>query len=160
MEAAPRPLPSLAKDWRQPEPTPTNQARRERHGDEVYPTVDGLVFASRAELAVYQLLQELQRERLPQSTVAIWPLAAAKLRDAGVRSPDFTVLGNGRATIIEVDGPHQYGRTRKADDEDRDRHWLRCSIPTIRIAHEHTTNPTAPKGRLREDLTRTLFSPR
>ncbi|MEU8974903.1 hypothetical protein AB0D11_37580 [Streptomyces monashensis] len=70
------------------------------------------------------------------------------------------MLGNGRATIIEVDGPHHYRRTLKADDEDRDRHWLHCGIPTIRIAHEHTTSPTALKERLREDLTRTLFPPR
>jgi hypothetical protein len=28
--------------------------------------------------------------------------------------------------VIEVDGSHHYGRTRKADDEDRDRHWIRC----------------------------------
>ncbi|MFE0377269.1 hypothetical protein ACFW1M_17155 [Streptomyces inhibens] len=163
VEAALRPFPGITQDWRHQDTdplTPTNQARRERKSNEVYPTADDLVFASRAELAVYHVLQELQRERPTQNGMAILPLASAKLRDAGVRSPDFTVLGNGRAVIIEVDGPHHYGRTRKADDEDRDRHWARCGIHTIRIAHEHTSDPASVKERLREDLTRTLFPPR
>ena len=50
-----------------------------------------------------------------------WPAAGARLRDAGVRTPDFVVIGNGRAGIIEVDGPHHFGATRKADDHARDR---------------------------------------
>jgi len=33
-----------------------------------------------------------------------------------VRTPDFLVLGNGRAAIIEADGSYHYGRTRKVDD--------------------------------------------
>lgn len=163
VEAALRDLPGVAQDWRQLDTgylSPTNQARRERGKGERYPTAHGLVFASRAELVVYEVLCELQRARPATDTIAILPLAAAKLRDAGVRSPDFTVLGNGRAVVIEVDGPHHYGRTRKADDEDRDRHWVRCGIQTIRIAHEHTTDPTSLKDRLREDLSRLLYPPR
>lgn len=77
-----------------------------------------------------------------------------------MRSPDFTVLGNGRAVVIEVDGPHHYGRTRKADDEDRDRHWNRCGVRTIRIAHEQTNDSASLKERLREDLPRALIPPR
>lgn len=163
VEAALRDLPGVAQDWRQLDTgslSPTNQARRERGKSERYPTADGLVFASRAELVVYEALCELQRARPATDTIAILPLAAAKLRDAGVRSPDFTVLGNGRAVVIEVDGPHHYGRTRKADDEDRDRHWVRCGIQTIRIAHEHTSDPTSLKDRLREDPSRLLYPPR
>lgn len=160
VEAALRPFPEIKQDWRHQASRPTNQARRERRSDEKYPSADDLVFGSRAELAVYQVLQELQRALPPQNGIAILPLASAKLRDAGVRSPDFTVLGNGRAVIIEVDGPHHYGRTRKADDEDRDRHWMRCGIHTIRIAHEHTSRPAELKERLREDLGRLLFPPR
>ncbi|WP_406136010.1 hypothetical protein [Streptomyces sp. NBC_01089] len=160
VEAAVRPLPEITQDWRHQGSGPTNQGRRERRSDQGYPTADDLVFGSRAELAVYQVLQDLQRERPVQSGIAILPLASAKLRDAGVRSPDFTVLGNGRAVIIEVDGPHHYGRTRKADDEDRDRHWTRCGVHTIRIAHEHTSNPGELKERIREDLGRLLFPTR
>ncbi|MEV4060856.1 hypothetical protein [Nonomuraea dietziae] len=142
VEAALLPLPSVPQNWRQVAATPaaTNQARRERAGGEGYPTLDGLVCSSRAELVVYQILCEIQRDSPLQRSIAILPLPSAKLRDAGVRSPDFTILGNGRAVIFEVDGPHHYGRTRKADDENRDRHWSRCGVRTIRIAHEHTND--------------------
>ncbi|MEV4367468.1 DUF2726 domain-containing protein [Nonomuraea sp. NPDC049637] len=162
VEAALLPLPPVPQNWRQVAATPpaTNQARRERAAGEGYPTLDGLVFSSRAELVVYQILCEIQRDSPPQRSIAILPLPSAKLRDAGVRSPDFTVLGNSRVVVIEVDGPHHYGRTRKADDEDRDRHWSRCGVPTIRIAHEQTKDPASLKERLREDLLRALVPSR
>ena len=85
------------------------------------------------------------------------PLPGAKLRDTGVRTPDFVVIGNGRAAIIEVDGPHHYGRTRKADDAARDRHWRRCGVPTIRITSEHADDPRSLKALLQEDLRRELW---
>lgn len=59
------------------------------------------MFASRAELAVYQILKDLQRESSVQNTIAVLPLTGARLRDAGVRTPDFVAIGNGRA--VEVD---------------------------------------------------------
>ena len=160
-QAAPR-LPAIASDWRDqaakaPKQEPSNQARRER-AEKGYPGQDGLVFASQAELAVYQILVDLQRESQHQNTFAVLPLPGAKLRDAGVRTPDFVVIGNGRAAIIEVDGPHHYGRTRKADDHDRDRHWDRCGVHTIRIASEHASDPTSLKDLLREDLKRRLWT--
>lgn len=148
METALPALPEVAEDWRKPSPAITNQARRERQLGEGYPTQDGMVFASRAEIAVYEVLTKLQREHLPQDAFAILPSPSAKMRDAGARTPDFVV--------IEVDGPHHYGRTRKADDEDRDRHWSRCGISTIRVAHHHAEDRTALKARRREDLNRTL----
>lgn len=154
VEAALPTLPQVAEDWRQPSPAVTNQARRERQLGEGYPTQDDMVFASRAEVVVYEVLAELQRDHPPQDAFAILPSPSAKMRDARVRTPDFVVLGKGRAVIIEVDGPHHYGRTRKADDEDRDRHWSRCGVPTIRIAHQYTEDRTALKARLREDLNR------
>lgn len=159
-QTAPR-LPALAADWRAqkarlPRQAPCNQARRERTG-ESYPAVDGLVFGSQAELAVYEILVGLQRDSPHQNTFAVLPLPGAKLRDAGVRTPDFVVVGNGRAAIIEVDGPRHYARTRKADDHDRDRHWDRCGVQTIRIASEHTTDPASLKSLLREDLRRRLW---
>ena len=159
-QAAPQ-LPAIAADWRDQaaqatKQAPGNQARRER-AEEGYPAQDGLVFGSQAELAVYQVLVDLQRESPHHNTFAVLPLPGAKLRDAGVRTPDFVVAGNGRAAIIEVDGPHHYARTRKADDHDRDRHWDRCGVHTIRIASEHASDPTSLKALLREDLKRRLW---
>jgi len=161
IEQAALPLPAIAADWRdqaaQPHrQPPTNQARRER-AEGGYPSHDGLVFGSRAELAVYQVLVEIQRDCPIQKAIAVLPLPGAKLRDFGVRTPDFVVLGNGRAAIIEVDGPHHYGRTRKADDATRDRHWGRCGVPTIRITSEHADDPGSLKAVLQEDLKRELW---
>ncbi|GAA4237628.1 hypothetical protein GCM10022254_50240 [Actinomadura meridiana] len=155
------PLPSVAPDWRnnalQEITAPaTNQARRER-ADGGYPTRDGLTFTSRAEVVVYELLVDIQRKCPPEKALAILPLPGAKLRDAGVRSPDFVVIGNGRALVIEVDGPHHYGATRKADDADRDRHWDRCGVRTIRIGTHHVDHPEALHSLLQEELRRWLF---
>ncbi|MFA1538589.1 hypothetical protein [Actinomadura monticuli] len=157
------PLPAVAPDWRNNAPEtavpPTNQARRER-ADGGYPRRDGLTFTSRAEVVVYELLAGIQRECPPEKALAILPLPGAKLRDAGVRSPDFVVIGNGHALVIEVDGPHHYGTTRKADDADRDRHWDRCGVRTIRIGTHHVDHPEALDRLLREELRRWLFQPR
>jgi hypothetical protein len=115
------------------------------------------VFSSRAELTVYQILKDLQHDSQRHNTFAVMPLPSARLRDSGVRTPDFVVVGNGRAAIIEVDGPHHYGTTRKADDHTRDRHWDRCGVHTIRIPSEHANDPTSLKELLREDLRRRLW---
>lgn len=165
VEPAALPLLDVPADWRArathqaAESSPSNQARRERV-DGGYPTSDGLTFGSQAEFVVYDLLIELQRTSSRHRTIAVMPLPAARLRDAGVRTPDLVVLGNGRAVVIEVDGPHHYGRTRKADDADRDRHWSRCGIQTIRIGAHHTAEPAALRELLREELSRWLFQGR
>lgn len=159
------PLPEVTADWRARAERqaaiglPTNQARRER-ADAGYPVMDGLTFGSRAEVTVYELLVELQRACSRHRAIAVMPLPAAKLRDAGVRTPDFVVLGNGRALVVEVDGPHHYGSTRKADDADRDRHWDRCGVHTVRIGTHHADECAALKELLREELDRWLFQPR
>src|SRR5215472_180977 len=150
------PLPAISADWRdqatQPSrQPPSNQARRER-AEGGYPSQDDLVFGSRAEFAVYHVLAEIQQECSVQKAIAVLPLPGAKLRDSGVRAPDFVVIGNGRAVVIEVDGPHHYGRTRKADDAARDRHWGRCGVPSIRITSEHADDPGSLKALLQEDL--------
>jgi hypothetical protein len=155
------PLPAISADWRdqatQPDrQRPSNQARRER-AEGGYPSQDDLVFGSRAELAVYNVLAEIQRECSVQKAIAVLPLPGAKLRDSGVRAPDFVVIGNGRAVVIEVDGPHHYGRTRKADDATRDRHWRRCGVSTIRITSEHTNDPGSLKALLEEEFRRELW---
>jgi len=94
---------------------------------------------------------------MPQNTFAVLPLPGAKLRDAGVRTPDFTVIGNGRAVIIEVDGPRYYAKTRKAHDHDHDRYWDRCGVHTIRIASGHASDPESLKYLLHVDLKRRLW---
>jgi AbiJ N-terminal domain 3 len=154
-------MPAVTADWRDqvaraPRQAPGNQARRERT-EEGYPAQDGLVFGSQAELAVYQALVSLQRDSQHQNSFAVLPLPGVRLRDAGVRTPDFVVVGNGRAVIIEVDGPRHYARTRKADDHDRDRHWDRCGVYTIRIASEHASDSASLQALLREDLRRRLW---
>jgi hypothetical protein len=164
VEPALEPLPSVDPDWRSKAhletTTPsTNQARRERT-DGGYPARDGLTFTSQAEVIVYELLVAIQRQGQPAKTLAILPLPGAKLRDAGVRSPDFVVIGNGQALVIEVDGPHHYRSTRKADDADRDRHWDRCGVRTVRIGTHHVDHPEALDSLLREELRRWLFQSR
>ena len=80
-------LPAIAADWRthagqaimQP---PSNQARRER-AEGGYPSEDGLVFSSYAELAVYQILKDLQHDSERQNTFAVLPLPSARLHDSG-----------------------------------------------------------------------------
>ncbi len=153
------PLPAVSADWRlkaaDARQSPTNQARRERAGDG-YPSQDGLTFGSQAELAVYNVLVELQRDFPVRNAFAVLPLPGARLRDTAVRTPDFVVIGNGRAVVIEVDGPHHSGRNRRADDADRDLHWRRCGVATIRIASEHASDPRSLKARLEEELKRDL----
>ncbi len=156
-------LPALTADWRAGaarvlEQPGGNQARLER-AEGGHPSEDGLMFASRAELALYRILKDLQRESPVQNTIAVLPLPGARLRDAGVRTPDFVVIGNGRAVVVEVDGPHHFGATRKADDHTRDRHWDRCGVRTIRIPSEHADDPASLKDLLREDLRRRLWTP-
>jgi hypothetical protein len=154
-------MPVVSADWRihaaDAVQRPTNQARRERAGDG-YPSKDGLTFSSQAELAVYDILVELQREFPVRNAFAVLPLPGTKLRDTTVRAPDFVVIGNGRAAVIEVDGPHHSGRNRRADDADRDLHWRRCGVATIRIASEHTNHPASLKARIEEELKRDLRS--
>ena len=153
------PLPAVPADWRRQAADaalrPTNQARRERAGDG-YPSQDGLTFGSQAELAVYNILVELQRDFPVRNAFAMLPLPGAKLRDTAVRTPDFVVIGNGRAAVIEIDGPQHSGANRRADDADRDLHWRRCGVSTIRIASEHASDPAGLKARLEEELKRDL----
>lgn len=156
VEPAPSPMPAPMADWRHQAATnaqraPSNQARRER-AEGGYPEEDGLVFGSRAEHVVYQILMELQRNTQPRRTFAVLPSPGTKLRDSGVRTPDFVVIGNGRATIVEVDGRAHYGTTRRADDHTRDRHWERCGVHTIRISSEQTEDPAGLKELLRDDI--------
>jgi AbiJ-like protein len=162
IESATPPIPAPVAEWRVDvaqvlDLQGGNQARRER-AEGGHPSEDELVFASRAELAVYQVLKDIQRGCPGQNTIALLPLPGTKLRDAGVRTPDFVVIGHGRAVVIEVDGPHHFGKTRKADDQTRDRHWDRCGVHTIRIPSEHTEDFVSLKELLQEYIRRRLWT--
>ncbi|WP_237527205.1 hypothetical protein [Streptomyces sp. SID2119] len=61
IEAALRPLPEITQDWRHRGDDPTKQAGHERQSNQGYPAANGPTFASRAELAVYQILQDLRQ---------------------------------------------------------------------------------------------------
>ena len=142
VEANVAPLPEVPQDWRARAAetaaavVPTNQGRRERERGG-YPERDGLVLGSVAEGVVFDMLVELQRLSSRHRTIAVVPVPGVRLRDTGVRTPDFLVVGNGRAVVIEVDDPSHYRTTRRADDADRDRHWagaLRDADSTGRVA--------------------------
>jgi hypothetical protein len=127
IEPTARQVPAIAADWRAlaaqaVTQAPGNQARRER-AEGGHPGEDGLVFSSPAELAVYQVLKDLQHDSQRLNTFAVLPLPGARLRDSAVRTPDFVVIGNGRAAIIEVDGPHRPGPPR-----DRRRHLGQAAL--------------------------------
>jgi hypothetical protein len=163
IEQATPPLPAPTADWRADaarllDQAPGNQARRERAAGDAS-SEDDLVFGSRAELAVYRALKNLQRQCPVQKAFAVLPLPGARLRDAGVRFPDFVVIGNARAVVIEVDGPHHRGATRRADDQTRDRQWDRCGVPTIRIPSEFADDTASLMALLKEDLRRKLWTP-
>ena len=162
VEAEVPPLPEIGADWRDraeqsaAEAQLDNQARRERARGG-HPERDGLTLTNEQECGVYDALTELQRLCPRHKTFAIAPLPGVRLRDANVRTPDFVVLGNGRAVVVEVDDRSHYGTTRKADDADRDRHWTRCGVDTIRISGQHTEEPEALLELLREELARLLW---
>ncbi len=104
-------LPQVGPDWRASATRDltadrvTNQARRERQDPE-HPTYEGLTFGSLAEIEVYKMLVDLQRSVPVDRAFAIMPLPTVQLQRMGLRSPDLVVVGNGRALVIEVDGPH------------------------------------------------------
>lgn len=158
------PLPTVEPDWRaaNARQRPTNHARRARqtHTTDA-PTYKGLSFDSRAEIAVFKMLETLQQNLDQRSTIAITPLPAVQLRDADrPLSPDILVIGNGRAAIVEVDGPHHRARTRRVDDDDRNRHWTRCGVESVRVSVENIdAHPGQVERVLREDLSRVLGIP-
>ncbi len=113
IELSDTPLPVISPGWRlqaakATTQTPGNQARRER-AKGGYPVQDDLVFGSQAELAVYNVLMELQRDFPVKDAFAVLPLPGARLRDDGVRTPDFVVIAR------EVSAPGPKARRRQPD---------------------------------------------
>ncbi|ROP37439.1 hypothetical protein [Saccharothrix texasensis] len=135
---------------------PSNHARRERDVSR-HPTEDGLTFGSQEELKVYRALRALQQEAPEDNTLAILPLPAARLRAGHTWSPDCVVIGNGRALIFEIDGPHHRDGRRYVDDRNRDLQWSRCRVQVVRIAVEDVRDANKLKVRLKEEILRHLW---
>jgi len=115
----------------------TNSARKERL-DPQSPVADGLTFTNAEELAVYEALVRLQAATVEDRTFAISPLPGTRIRAGNVWTPDFLLIGNGRAMLIEVDGPHHSQAQRRADDDMRDAQWRRCGVQVRRVPVEYT----------------------
>lgn len=165
----PEPLAARDPDWRAKVPAerPTNQARHERPaqvqpGTDV-PTLDGLFFGSEPEVAVYRMLRRLQRALPQAATIAIAVLPGVAMRDTHgpTLTPDLLVIGNGRAVVVETDGSQHRGRGVAVDDQNRNRHWLRCGLPpAVRVSTEDLGRRALEVERvLREDLARHLGIP-
>jgi hypothetical protein len=115
----------------------TNSARKERLAPES-PVADGLTLTNDEELAVYKALVRLQAATTEDRTFAILPLPGTRIRAGNVWVPDFILVGNGRAMLIEVDGPQHAKEHRRADDDMRDTQWRRCGVQVRRVPVEYT----------------------
>ncbi|MFI9588291.1 hypothetical protein ACIHCQ_42405 [Streptomyces sp. NPDC052236] len=154
-------LPDIGKDWRetlrqQVLERPTNQGRRERAVGNTL-MEDGLALGSRQELQVYRALKSIQAAVPPDRTIAIAPLAGVRLQAGHTWTPDLMVLGNGRAVIFEVDGPHHRDKRRYADDRNRDLQWQRCGVQVVRLPVEDLAETDHLVSRLKEELGRHLW---
>ncbi|WP_406259364.1 hypothetical protein OH779_40650 [Actinacidiphila glaucinigra] len=154
-------LPTITKDWRgdlreRVQERPTNQARRERLAPN-HPVEDGLALGSRQEHQVYRALKHIQATTPPDRTIAIAPLPGVRLQAGHTWTPDIVVLGNGRAVVFEVDGPHHRDRRRYADDRNRDLQWQRCGIQVVRLPVEDLRQEEHLTNRLKEELSRHLW---
>lgn len=160
--AAREQLPAVDPGWRETlaaalaSDETTNQARRDRMAPH-RPAQDGLIFASEAEMTVYRMLTMLQAASREDRTFAVLPLPGARLRANHTWTPDFVVLGGGRAVIFEIDGPHHRASRRVADDHNRDLQWRRCGVPVVRLPVEDVADPALLEKRLMEELRRVLF---
>ena len=79
---------------------------------------DGMRFRDNAEVALYERLKEKQRALPSTRTLLIIPNACVRVVDH-TWEPDFIVVHEGRAGIIEVDGGSH--RKKYASDKSRDK---------------------------------------
>ncbi|MFZ4185530.1 hypothetical protein ACOZCG_31225 [Streptomyces pseudogriseolus] len=143
VRAAPA-LPELGPDWRDAlqerlsTDTVTNHAARVR---DPRPELrrEGFTFDSREELRVFEALKRAQSRLAAEGhdTITIFPLPLGRVGVGNSWTPDFVVVRDGRAGLIEVDGPHHRGRF--GADTTRDRHWRNSGFVHIeRILVEET----------------------
>lgn len=89
-------------------------------------------------MAIYEALKKLQNLTPEDKTFAISPLPGTRIRARNVWTPDFLLMGNGRAMLIEVDGPHHAMPQWRAHDSTRDAQWRRCGLPVLRVPVEYS----------------------
>ncbi|MFF3208422.1 hypothetical protein [Streptomyces sp. NPDC002962] len=151
-------LPDVAPDWRPAlqgrltSNTATNHAARVT---DPKPELrrDGFVFDSREEVRVYEALKRAQAALPADATIAIFPLPLGRVGVGNTWTPDFLVVREGKAGLIEVDGPHHRGRL--AADGTRDRHWRNSGFVHIeRILVEETAEDSELDALVRTFLKR------
>ncbi|MFJ5637739.1 hypothetical protein ACIQF5_34580 [Streptomyces goshikiensis] len=114
---------------------------------------DGFVFDSREEVRVYEALKRAQAALPADATISIFPLPLGRVGVGNTWTPDFVVMREGRAGLIEVDGPHHRGRL--AADGTRDRHWRNSGFVHIeRILVEETAKDSELDSLVRTFLKR------
>ncbi|GIH27598.1 hypothetical protein Aph01nite_59080 [Acrocarpospora phusangensis] len=137
-------LPQVDKSWRDvlysrlSGDSATNHAARISNPDPRLRRED-LTFESMEEIRVYDALKRAQKELTDgnHTTISIFPLPMGRVGIGRVWIPDFLVVREGRAGLIEVDGPHHRGRL--AADMTRDREWKNSGFIHIdRILVEDT----------------------
>lgn len=110
-------------DWRERRQAARDRGERPVDNQATYRSLssirraDRLSFASNEELRVYEALVRRQQRLPPESTIAIMPGPGARVLGRTFW-PDFLVTHQRRVGMIEVDGPHHYGRA--AADHSRD----------------------------------------
>jgi hypothetical protein len=135
--------PDLGKDWRDQLSKSqmgdvSNQAVRPRL-DPTNPREDNLTFTNNGELAVYRVLKAKQAALPPSQTIGIMPLGGMRVLGY-TREPDFLITYQGRAGVIEVDGPQHRGK--RAGDKSRDQLLVSAGVAWVdRIDVSDASNP-------------------
>ncbi|WP_143737852.1 hypothetical protein [Microbispora sp. GKU 823] len=138
-------LPSVDQEWRRTLYTRLSGDSVTNHAKRVKPdprlSRDGFYFMSLEEIRVYDALKRAQAALYasnPANTISIFPLPLGRVGTGNVWTPDFLVVREGRAVLIEVDGPQH--RARVAADRTRDRQWENSGFVKVeRIPVEETS---------------------
>jgi hypothetical protein len=151
-------LPRLGSDWRddlQKHLTAKDVTNHAARVSNPKPELrrDSFTFDSREELRVYEALKRAQAALPADATIAIFPLPLGRVGIGNTWTPDFLVVRDGKAGLIEVDGPHHRGRL--AADSTRDRHWRNSGFVHMeRILVEETSQDTELDSLIRAFLKR------
>jgi very-short-patch-repair endonuclease len=116
-------VPPVPVNWRDvvkqgiTDPKVSNQGRTVRHNVKRYEE-DGLQFSNALEVRFYQLLKLAQENLPPAETFSIFPMPGQRVVGRNFE-PDFVIVYEGKAAIIELDGGNHSRRV--AADQSRDR---------------------------------------